>query len=213
MMTQFLVARTRGLPILTQAECIRPFPQFRQDERAIATAGVIAERVESLLAEDQAAPRVFALIENCLELLDSGAEPSRVQLIFDLLVLSETGFRTSFQACVECGQPLEAVPNRFVMDRGGFVCPDCSGGVSMSVVVPVDVQKVMRMIDRGDIGQVVAVKLQAETIQQAVGIVSESISTITGRESTALKVIRELRLEYDHSDGDNEAEDRNDVRI
>ena len=213
MMTRLLVARTRGLPILTQAECITPYARFRQDERAIAVAGVMAERVESLLPEDEAAPRVFALIENCLELLDSATDPAKVQLIFDLLILSETGFRPGFQTCVECGNPLEAMPNRFVMDRGGFICTNCSVGATRSVVVPVDVQKVMRMIDRGAIGQVVAVKVQPETVRQALDIVSECISTITGRESTALKVIRELRLEYDHRDGGSEPEDPDGIRI
>lgn len=211
MISELFIARTRGLPILSQAECLRSFPRLRMDERAIAVANVVAERVDMLTGEDQAVPGVFDLIELSLDLLDSGTEPAKVQLIFDLLMLSESGFRASFQSCTECGNPLEAVPNRFVMERGGFACPQCSDNFARSMLVAVEVQKIMRMIDRGDIRQFVAVRVPAEHLTRALGIVGDHIATVTGRESNATKVVRELRLEYTYQQAGNEPEDRNDI--
>jgi DNA repair protein RecO (recombination protein O) len=211
MVSNFFVARTRGLPILTQAETKFAFPRLRLSERAIAVAGLIAERVEVLTAEDEAAPRIYGLIENSLELLDSGVEPERVLLIFDLLMLDETGFRSSLQTCIECREALAAVPNAFVIERGGFICHRCMQPGSGSRVVPVDVQKIMRMIDRGDLGQVLGVRARPDLFLQAQELVSECISTITGRDSTASRVIRELRLEYDHQMAGSKGEADDDI--
>ncbi len=211
MVSNFFIARTRGLPILTQAETKFAFPRLRLNERAIAVAGLIAERVDLLTAEDEAAPRIYGLIENSLELLDSGVEPERVLLIFDLLMLDETGFRSSLQSCIECREGLAAVPNAFVIERGGFVCHRCAKPASGARIVPVDVQKIMRMIDRGDLGQVLGVRARPDLFPQAQQLVSECISTITGRDSTASRVIRELRLEYVHQTAGSKGEADNDI--
>lgn len=207
MVSNFLIARTRGLPILSQAETRSAHARLRLSERAIAVAGLLAERVEVLTAEDEAAPQVYELIENSLQLLDSGAEPARVLLIFDLLLLSETGFRPGFQRCIDCGEALSAVPNAFDLERGGFVCQRCSKASSSARVVSVDVQKIMRMIDRGDIGQVLAVRVRPELFEQAELLVSDFIARVTGRESTASRVIRDLRLEYDYRSTGTDAEE------
>lgn len=212
MLSEFFIARTRGLPILTQAQCLRPFPQLRMNERAIAVANVMAERVEMLTGEDQAAPGVYGLVELCLDLLDSESDPEKVQLIFDLLLLKESGFRTDFQRCVECSEPLQAVPNSFIMERGGFTCQNCSRGLPQSLLVPVEVQKIMRMIDRGDIREFLAVRVPANHLARAQLIVEEHISTVTGRESKATMVMRELRLEYSYQQDRVESEDRDGIR-
>lgn len=212
MQSRFFLARTRGLPLLTQAETINVFRHLRTSERAIAVAGLITERVETLTAEDEAAPQVYALIENSLELLDSDADPERVLLIFDLLLLQETGFRPSLQKCVECGQLLDAVPNAFSMERGGFVCHRCPPPGPGARIVSVDVQKIMRMIDRGDLGLALGVRAPRETFDQAEALVADYISTITGRDSTATRVIRDLRLEYEYQSAGNESEGIDDIR-
>ncbi len=208
MISRFMLARTRGLPILSQVETRSAYPRLRLDERAIAVAGLIAERVDVLTAEDEAAPNVFSLVENSLELLDSGAEPARVLLIFDLLLLAEAGFRPGFQTCIACGEALAAEPNAFDLERGGFVCGHCGPAPAGARVVPVNVQKVMRMIDRGDIGQVLAVRVPTELFEQAERLVAEYVATITGRDSTATRVIRDLRLEYDYRSDPSEVEER-----
>lgn len=212
MVSNFHIARTRGLPILSQVETQSAFRNLRMNERAIAVAGLIAERVEVMTAEDESAPQVYRLIENSLELLDSGADPARVLLIFELLLLEEAGFRPGFQTCVACGEALRAEPNGFDMERGGFVCQRCASSTASTRMVGVDVQKIMRMIDRGDIGQVLGVRVSPELFEQAERLVADYIATITGRDSSASRVIRDLRLEYDYRDPTNEAEDTDVVR-
>ena len=207
MIAEFFLARTRGLPILSQAEPLRAFRRLRTSEQAIAVAGLIAERVDVLTGEDEAAPSVYALVENSLELLDSGVEPERVLLIFGLLLLAETGFRSGLQTCIECGEPLTAVPNAFAVDRGGFICHRCPSPGAGARMVAVDVQKVMRMIDRGELAQVLGVRASPGLFRQAEGLVSDYIETITGRDSTATRVIRDLRLEYDYQVERKEPED------
>lgn len=200
MIAQFLLSRTRGLPIASQAEAVRAFPRLRSNERAIAAAGLIAERVDVLTAEDEPSVAAYGLLETSLDLLDQGAPPERVQLIFDLALLREAGFRPGLQSCLECGAPLTPTTNGFHVERGGLVCHNCAGRLSGVRAVPVDVQKFLRMIDRGDIGQALAVRVDPALIRQAATLVADHVSTITGRDSTASRVIRDLRLEYNYQD-------------
>ena len=200
MIAQFLLSRTRSLPIASQAETVRAFPKLRSNERAIATAGLIAERVDVLTAEDEPSVAVYGLLESSLDLLDQGAPPDRVQLIFDLALLREAGFRPGLQSCLECGAAITPTTNGFHVERGGLVCHNCAGRLSGVRPVTVDVQKILRMIDRGDIGQALAVRVNASLIRQAATLVADHVTTITGRDSTASRVIRDLRLEYNYQE-------------
>lgn len=207
MIAHFQLARTRSLPIASQVEAVQAFPRLRASEEAIAAAGLMAERIEQLTAEDEAAPAVYALLESSLDLLDQGASPERVSLIFDLMLLRETGFRPGFQSCLECGETLAPAANGFHVERGGLVCERCMSRLSGVRPVSIDVQKILRMIDRGDIGQALAVRMGPVLVRQASTLVSEYVSTITGRESIASRIIRDLRLEYRYQNDDSGPED------
>ncbi|MEZ4572179.1 MAG: DNA repair protein RecO [Thermomicrobiales bacterium] len=211
MISEFLLARTRGLPIASQAEVRRSFRNLRLDERAIATASLIAERVDVFTAEDEAAVEVFDLLESSFDLLDQGTPPERVLLIFDVLMLGVAGFRPSLQTCIECGEPLAAVPNVFDFERGGLVCQSCAPRIPRGRVIPVEIQKLLRLIDRGEIGQILGVRTISELFHQADALIAEYISSVTGRDSMASRVIRELRLEYNYQDQSSEEEDHNEL--
>ena len=82
MLSNLYLARTRGLPILTQIESVEAFPRLRETETAIAAAGIIAERVDALTAEDESVPGIFDVLNQSLRLLDQGTSPDRVRLVF-----------------------------------------------------------------------------------------------------------------------------------
>ena len=106
-----------------------------------------------------------------------------------------------------CEKPLEAVINEFQLDQSGFICPDCRRISASSRSVSVDIQKVIRMIDRGDVGNFLRIKVPGSVLQGASQLITDIVSNTTGRESTATRVVRDLRLEYAYRDDTVESED------
>lgn len=206
MLANLLMARTRGLHIVSQAEGVRSFARLREREQAIAAAGLMAERVDSLTGEEQPVPAVFELYESALDLLDRGKSPERVQIIFDLGLLRETGYRPNLGECLQCGSTLEPETNGFRFDAGGVICPRCMGAGGELRPISVGVLKVLRMIDRGEIGRFLGLRISEHILRDTQALLSDYVEWITGRDSSASRVIRDLRLEYRYEAADEETE-------
>jgi DNA repair protein RecO (recombination protein O) len=206
MLANLLIARTRGLHIVSQAEGVRSFAQLRESEPAIASAGLMAERLDRLTGEDQAQPAIFELFESALDLLDRGESPERVQIIFDVGLLREAGFRPNLESCMQCGAVLEPEPNGFRFDSGGVVCPRCMAAGGELRPISVGALKVLRLIDRGEIGRFLALRAPEHVLRETQALLSDYVAWITGRDSPASRVIRDLRLEYRYEAEDEETE-------
>lgn len=207
MLTNMMLARTRGLPILSQAEAQRAFPKLRTDEHRIAIASLMAERVDSLTGEDEAQPGIFELLVNALELLEQGADPDKVQIIFEQVLLREAGYRPELTACVNCGAELRPEPSGFQVSRGGAVCPRCLPAQPGVIPLSVDALKVLRLVDRGEPGRLLGARVPERVIAEVKVALASYIASITGRDSGAARVIRELKLEYAYLDQDQRPED------
>lgn len=212
MVTNMMLARTRSLPILSQAETERAFPNLRTDERRIAAASLMAECVDSLTGEDESQPGIFDLLVSSLELLELGADPEKVQIIFEQLLLREAGYRPELTVCVNCGAELRPEPSGFQIARGGAVCPRCLPAQPGVIPLSVDALKVMRVIDRGEPGRVLNARVPDRVLGEVKHVLASYIASITGRDSNAARVIRELRLEYEYLDRDQRPEDDDGLR-
>jgi DNA repair protein RecO (recombination protein O) len=198
MVTNVLIARGRNLDIISQAECLTPFSRLRTDERAIGAAGLCAELIDSLTAEDQPHPQVFELLTGSLDLLEQGADPRRVTLVFEHGLLASLGYRPEVQRCTACGQDLEPVPCGFSLDAGGVVCHRCMRPASGLTLVSVDALKVLRMLDRGDVTRVLKLRIPDPIIDEVDRLLADYVRQIVGKDSQARRVLSDLRLEYDY---------------
>lgn len=192
--TNVLVARTRGLDIVSQAETTDAFLALRADEASIASAGYMAESVDALVPEEQAQEGIFDLMCAALDLLDRGRDRRAVTCIFEMGLLRQLGYRPQLDPCVICGTPLTPQANGFSVE-GGVVCHRCT--VSRPNVLPISVNalKVLRAIDRGEIDRILSLRVAPEVWRDLDHALGAYISRIAGRESGAARVLRELRLE------------------
>ncbi len=96
-LSNFYFARTKGLPLVTQAETINSFSHLKNNLETTKIAFHAAEIVDRLLAEDQPQPDVFASYLKLLTYLDTGNQltKQKQQLTltrFQLKILTELGF-------------------------------------------------------------------------------------------------------------------------
>lgn len=192
--TRLLVARTRGLDIVSQAETIEHFSALRLNEAAIATAGYMAELLDALLPEGQAQEQVYELAFASLGLLNEARDPRLVTHVFEMGMLRQLGYRPELARCVSCGAEIAPEPNGFSLD-GGVICPDCLRVRPDASAMSVNALKLLRSIDRGDIERLFLLRVPPAIWAEVGDLLARYIMRVTGRESSARRVLESLRLE------------------
>jgi DNA repair protein RecO (recombination protein O) len=113
---------------VTQAETLRSFHGVREDlARFEAAAGMVGS-VRAISGGDEADRRVFNLLYNALDTLetcDSGFENIEAALGIKLSILA--GYAPQLDVCLACGMDLDAAsePLHFAPDHGGVLCQEC----------------------------------------------------------------------------------------
>jgi DNA repair protein RecO (recombination protein O) len=189
-----LIARTRGLDIVSQVETIAAFSDLRAHEAAIASAGYFAELVDTFLPDDQANDVAWELLFGALNLLDQRHDARLVTLIFEMGLLRAVGYRPQLDPCIACGEVLRPLRNGF-SPEGGVVCDNCLPGRPDALPLGVNALKLLRAIDRGEIERLFAMRVPTDVWGELNPGLHAYITRVAGRESRALRVMLELRLE------------------
>lgn len=192
--TRLLMARARNLDIISQAETIEHFARLRHSEAAIATAGYFAELIDALLPEDQQHEAVYELTFASLRLLDEGRSPRLVTHVFEMGLLRQLGYRPELARCLSCEADIQPEPNGFAFD-GGVLCPRCLRVRPDASSLSVNALKLMRSIDRGEIERLFSLRVPADTWAEVGDVLARYIARVTGRESSARRVMDSLGLE------------------
>jgi DNA repair protein RecO (recombination protein O) len=192
--TRLLIARTRGLDIVSQAETVQSFAGMRVNEAAIATAGYIAELVDALMPDEQVSEAVFELVHASFGLLSDGRDPRMVARVFELAFLRNLGYRPELGQCIICEREVQPVENAFSPD-GGVVCDRCAAARPDASRLSVNALKLLRAIDRGDIERLFFLRVPPEIWAEVDFALSRYLARLTGRESSARRVIIELGLD------------------
>jgi DNA repair protein RecO (recombination protein O) len=113
---------------VTQAETLRSFQGVREDLARFESAVGMVGSVRALSGGDEADRRVFNLLYNALDTLetcDSGFETIEAALGIKLSILA--GYAPQLDVCLVCGTDLDAAPEplHFAPDHGGVLCQEC----------------------------------------------------------------------------------------
>lgn len=192
--TRLLIARTRGLDVISQAETIEHFNGLRLGETTIAEAGYLAELVDSLVPDDEEHQALYELLFASYRLLSTGSNHRPVTFLFEMALLRQLGYRPELSICVVCGSTIEPAVNGFIPE-GGIVCDRCLRMRADALPLQVNSVKLLRAADRGDVDMIHAVRVPDSVWLEVESALAKYIARITGRESTARRVIGELRLE------------------
>jgi DNA repair protein RecO (recombination protein O) len=118
-----MLYRGRSLDTITQAEIVHPFRGLREDFALFSAGEAMLESVDKVAEEHERNVRLFLLLKQGLEALETRpADPAAVAEAFLLRLLNLSGFAPSLQACASCGR---REVRRFSFGQGGAVCEDC----------------------------------------------------------------------------------------
>lgn len=113
----------RNLDTITQVAVLEPFPRLRSDLDAVVAAGSMVEAADAVAQEDEAAVRLFLLLQRGLKTLESGERSPDLITSFLLKLADVVGVAPSLLQCATCGR-VENL-HRFSFGGGGSVCDRC----------------------------------------------------------------------------------------
>ena len=130
---EFSLYRSRSRDYLREVEVKEDFWKLRSMPEALITSMGWCRLLSETLLWRQPVDEVLPVLYWSMDLLQSGADPSGVDLRFTWRLLKALGIAPSMKRCDECGKSLTWA----VWKDGGFVCPDCGGDErTLNLAVP-----------------------------------------------------------------------------
>lgn len=113
----------RNLDTITQVAVLEPFPHLRSNLDAVVAAGIMVEAADAVAQEDEAAIRLFLLLQRGLKTLEAGERSPDLITSFLLKLADVVGVAPSLLQCASCGRADGL--HRFSFAGGGSICDRC----------------------------------------------------------------------------------------
>ena len=160
---------------LNSAEPIHIFYGLRSSLTGISLASYFAEVLRFCIRPETQNGDILRLMLNCLHYLENGErDEAFLKAVFELRLMSETGYMPDIVACRGCGvfEPGELF---FCIRDGGFFCADCfeSENADDFMKIKLPVLSAVRHIVLADMGRLFNFRV-SEGTQQRLSALAES---------------------------------------
>ncbi len=143
------LAKSRDLPIVTQAETIHAFLPLRADLVLTSHASYLLELVDRFTYVDESEnASLFRLITESLSRLASKADAWLALRNYEMRLLDILGYRPRLFECANCGREILAEDQYFSYNAGGVICPRCGQGLPHLLPITLETLKHLRHIQR-----------------------------------------------------------------
>lgn len=117
--------RSDNLASITAINILEDFFGLREDLERISAASRMVSLVEAITADRDPSHKLFFILREGLQALVESEDQSLTTLIFQIHVLTHTGFRPQVDHCASCGKDFGAWLPRFSPSAGGLLCQGC----------------------------------------------------------------------------------------
>ena len=125
-LTDMTVYRGRSsLYTIAAADAVRHYPRIRENLERTARAAMLADMLDELWSEHDAAPDAFSLVVEAFSALDEGRPAPAVFLAAFWQIMRQAGFALDLSRCSACGAALDEDPQPGFRAASGPVCGRC----------------------------------------------------------------------------------------
>ncbi len=164
--SDFCLYKGKSGYIINSADLENNFYKLREDLLSLSLAGYFCELTRFIIPTEDNGKEVLSLILNTLYLLEhKKRSPKLLKAIFELKLLSLSGFMPNVTSCSICGCE-ESEKMYFIPAEGRLICEKCleqSSYNGIKIILPMAVKKAMEYILFSNIKQVFSFKLNDES--------------------------------------------------
>jgi DNA repair protein RecO (recombination protein O) len=125
---RFRPGRSDELAFIFGCDLIRSFRRPSQDLQRFALASYVTELIDAMVTGRESGPETYELFLHSLTVLEERDILSPLFLpVFELLLLTHTGYAPHLMGCQQCGLSLvgDEMPFTFSPNLGGLLCQNC----------------------------------------------------------------------------------------
>lgn len=122
------------LHLVSQCDLMQFYFAIRQDYRRNIAAHYMLELVDTVMPPEHPNKKVYRLMLDYLRGLETTADIDKLVHIFQIKILSLSGFRPHVDACVKCRRKIRGKAG-FSLTAGGLICPQCPEGETNVIMI------------------------------------------------------------------------------
>ncbi|MBR6386191.1 MAG: DNA repair protein RecO [Ruminococcus sp.] len=192
--SKFCIDLRKNMYFLNSAEPIHIFYGLRNSLAALSLASYFSDILRYCIQEKSDGENIIRLFLNTLHFLEKGLRSEKqLKAIFELRLMSETGFMPDVLVCRKCGtfEPQELY---FNVPDGSFVCKDCfSGEYNNFFSVKLPVLSAVRHIVLTDFDRLFNFRVSEETLEILSEFAEAYIQAHTERSFNTLDFYKSLK--------------------
>jgi DNA repair protein RecO (recombination protein O) len=143
---ELLIAKSKSLDLVTQAETVAAHRALREDLWRSTWASYVAELADVFTLDHDPQALLFDLLAETLDRLNGGADPALCARYFEMHLLGLAGYQPQLFRCVQCNALLQPEVNFLSLERGGALCPKHGAHHPETIALPLGVLKVLRFL-------------------------------------------------------------------
>ena len=161
-----LMARSREIPLITQAETVQAFLPGRDDLLRTTYAAYTIELLDRFTYEEGEHRGLYRLLVDTLDRLGQtpvGDEENYLNLViryYEVRLLEFVGFRPQLFQCMHCGEAIKPQDQYFSALLGGVLCPNCGKYIEGSRPISMQALKYLRHFQRSDFNEALRVNMK-----------------------------------------------------
>lgn len=190
--SEFTLLERQGRYTASEVNLIELFLGLRDDLELFSLASYFAQVCEVVVQEEDPSEEVLSLLLNCLFALSKLQKPQNlVKAVFELRLISISGFLPDLRGCLTCGK---ADADRFNITLGALQCSTCAAGESIRLPLSPGTLAAMRYLTVCDAKRLFSFRLSEEGIQELSHIAESYLSVQLERGFSTLDFYKSLFL-------------------
>lgn len=158
---EYTYYRTSQLGTLNHGELLSSHHALREDIQKTAYAAHIVELIDRMLAENEGSSYIFEQLIAALQAIEDDKDLQIVTHLFELKMLTISGYAPVMEQCVSCGSELSS--GVFSISIGGMMCTACRSQDPSAIRLSDKAYKLIRIMQQLDIRRLGKIEVSTET--------------------------------------------------
>ena len=177
---------------LNHTDVIKSFHWLREDFSKFYTAIYFNELIDNLVQEGQRSPECFQFHLNVLEILKDSTELETLRRLFEIRIMSLSGFAPRLNQCISCPRIPEGNSLGFNFRMGGIVCKICLRKIQVEINIHAGTLSYLKKLMGMDIRHCQRLKIPKNLEKEIESVTHRLVSYNLGRELRSYPFIKQM---------------------
>lgn len=200
-MLLFNFRENRDLQSLSGFELIEGFDGIRDDFTRITYGCYLAELVDAIASEGDANPKIFHLLCNTYQFLQTTEDVAMLARVFEIKFLDLAGYAPQLSQCANCGANVTAATEKktqgtqamlFSVRHGGMLCNNCKHRDTSAYTIAPGSCELLKTLRKTELDKINRIRASTRNHRELKLVLSSFIQYHTERTLKSLKFIESV---------------------